>query len=34
VNEFVREPGHIQYAGRLGLGVYELDKIKVANIEV
>jgi len=34
VNEFVREPGHIEYAGGLGLGVYELDKIKVASIEV
>jgi uncharacterized protein (DUF362 family) len=34
VNQFVREPGHIEYAGRLGLGVYELDKIKVASIEV
>jgi len=34
VNEFVREPGHIEYAARLGLGVYELDKIKVASIEV
>ena len=34
VNEFVREPGHIEYAGRLGLGVYDLDKIKVASIEV
>src|ERR1019366_7566987 len=29
VNQFVREPGHIEYAARLGLGVYELDKIKV-----
>jgi hypothetical protein len=34
VSQFVREPGHIEYAGRLGLGVYELDKIKVASIEV
>jgi uncharacterized protein (DUF362 family) len=34
VNEFVREPGHIEYAASLGLGVYELDKIKVASIEV
>jgi hypothetical protein len=34
VNPFVREPGHIEYAGRLGLGVYDLDKIKVTGIEV
>ncbi|HTT64693.1 MAG TPA: DUF362 domain-containing protein [Bryobacteraceae bacterium] len=34
VNEFVREPGHIEYAAGLGLGVYELDKIKVTSIEV
>jgi len=33
-NEFVREPGHIEFAARLGLGVYDLDKIKVASIEV
>lgn len=34
VNQFVREPAHIQYAARLGLGVYELDKIKVKRVEV
>jgi len=34
VNHFVREPGHIQYAASLGLGVYDLDKIKVTKIEV
>jgi hypothetical protein len=34
VNPFVREPGHIEYAAHLGLGVYELDKIKVASVEV
>jgi hypothetical protein len=34
VNDFVREPGHIEYAANLGLGVYERDKIKVSNIEV
>jgi uncharacterized protein (DUF362 family) len=34
VNEFVREPGHIEYAASLGLGVYELNKIKVTSIEV
>jgi hypothetical protein len=34
VNQFVREPGHIEYAARLGLGVYERDKIKVASVEI
>jgi hypothetical protein len=34
VNQFVREPGHIEYAGSLGLGVYDLDKIKVTSIEI
>ncbi|MGO4884563.1 MAG: DUF362 domain-containing protein [Bryobacteraceae bacterium] len=34
LNSYVREPGHIEYAGRLGLGVYERDKIKVTSIEV
>jgi hypothetical protein len=27
-NAFVREPGHIEYAATLGLGVSELEKIK------
>jgi hypothetical protein len=34
VNHFVREPGHIEYAASLGLGVYDLDKIKVTKIEI
>jgi uncharacterized protein (DUF362 family) len=34
VNHFVREPGHIEYAAHLGLGVYDLDKIKLTKIEV
>lgn len=34
VNQFVREPGHIEYAAHLGLGVYDLDKIKIKSIEV
>ena len=33
-NQFVREPGHIEYAGHLGLGVYDLEKIKVTRLEV
>ena len=34
VNQFVREPGHIEYAGRLGLGVYDLDKIAVKSVDL
>ena len=34
VFQFVREPGHIEYAAGLGLGVYDLDKIKIASVEV
>ncbi len=33
-NEFVREPGHIEYAAGLGLGVYDVEKIKVSRLEV
>ena len=32
--QFVREPGHIEYAGKMGLGVYDLEKIKVKRLEV
>jgi hypothetical protein len=34
VNHYIREPGHIEYAGKLGLGVYDIGKIHVTNIEV
>jgi uncharacterized protein (DUF362 family) len=34
LNEFVREPGHIEYAAHLGLGTYNLDQIKIAAVEV
>ena len=30
-NIFIREPGHIEYAGNLGLGVYDKSRIKVAD---
>lgn len=33
-NLYYREPGHIEYAGKLGLGVYDLAKIKLQEIEV
>jgi uncharacterized protein (DUF362 family) len=33
-NAFIREPGHIEYASTLGLGVYDPEKIKVRVIEL
>jgi hypothetical protein len=34
VNIIIREPGHVEYASTLGLGVYDLRKISVQDIEV
>jgi hypothetical protein len=34
VNIIIREPGHVEYASSLGLGVYDLAKIKVQDITV
>ena len=34
VNRYIKEPGHIEYASGLGLGVYDLDKIRVKRIEI
>ena len=34
VNILIREPRHVEYAGRLGLGEWDLAKIKVEEIEV
>jgi hypothetical protein len=34
VNILIREPGHVEYAGRLGLGVADLARIRVQEIEV
>jgi uncharacterized protein (DUF362 family) len=31
-NAFVREPGHVEYASQLGLGVYDIGKIKLKAI--
>lgn len=33
-NIFVREPGHIQYAGKLGLGVADKEKIQLEEIKL
>ncbi len=34
IDRFIREPGHIEYAGSLGLGVYDLGKIQVRKVEL
>jgi hypothetical protein len=34
VNILIREPGHVEYASRLGLGVYELARISLEQIQV
>ncbi len=34
INRFVREPGHIEYAAKFDLGVYDIKKIKVEKIEL
>ena len=34
VNRFIREPGHIAQAGKCGLGVYDLAKIRLTQLEV
>ena len=33
-NSFIREPGHVEYASRLGLGVYDSAKIREKVLEV
>jgi len=33
-NRFIREPGHVEYASTLGLGVYDNEKIRVQEIEL
>jgi uncharacterized protein (DUF362 family) len=34
VNIIIREPGYVEYAAKLGLGIADLDKISVKEIEV
>jgi len=34
LNVIIREPGHVEYASKRGLGVYDLAKITVRDIEV
>jgi uncharacterized protein (DUF362 family) len=33
-NRYIREPGHVEYASKLGLGVFDAAKIKVQEIEL
>ena len=33
-SRFLREPGHIEYASKLGLGVYDREKIQVRRVEI
>jgi hypothetical protein len=34
INRFVRETGHIEYAGTLGLGVYDINRIQHTELTV
>ncbi|MBI1789970.1 MAG: DUF362 domain-containing protein [Acidobacteria bacterium] len=34
VNRFIREPGHVEYASQLGLGVYDVAQIRRKEIEL
>ena len=34
LNRFIREPGHIEYASTLGLGIYDVHKIQARKIEL
>src|SRR5262249_50843664 len=33
-NAYIREAGHVEYAGKLGLGVFEAEKIKIKKVEL
>jgi uncharacterized protein (DUF362 family) len=34
INHYIREPGHVEYASKLGLGIYDSAKIKVKVTEL
>jgi uncharacterized protein (DUF362 family) len=34
VNRFIREPGHVEFASKLGLGVYDIRQIDAKEIEL
>jgi hypothetical protein len=33
-NNFIREPGHIEFAGKLGLGTYDVARIQEKLVQV
>jgi uncharacterized protein (DUF362 family) len=33
-NHFIREPGHVEYASKLGLGIYDTAQIKLKTLEL
>ncbi|HEV2447861.1 MAG TPA: DUF362 domain-containing protein, partial [Candidatus Sulfopaludibacter sp.] len=33
-NAYIREPGHVEFAAKLGLGVYDNQKIRVQEVEL
>jgi uncharacterized protein (DUF362 family) len=34
LNHYIREPGHVEYASQLGLGVYDRSRMKIETIEL
>jgi hypothetical protein len=34
INHYIREPGHVEYASKLGLGVFDNASIKLKAIEL
>jgi hypothetical protein len=34
IQRFIREPGHIEYCSKLGLGVYDRSKIQFKEIQL
>jgi hypothetical protein len=34
INLFIREPGHIEYASKLGLGVYDKSRIDFREVKL
>jgi hypothetical protein len=34
LNRYIREPGHIEYAAHLGLGTYDKERIKLAEVRL
>jgi len=34
VNHYIREPGHVEYAAKMGLGIYDMSKIHATSLEV